>query len=126
MEISQTIGGTIIVVMYIVLDAVLAIYLADRTRALIRNKKDGLTQLAKLDRILVAAGLCFIVDSLYWTFATCKDLGIIITSFEFYVFPQIWAPKLLLAIGVILLAILLRRPEKLAIYGALLSKKSKK
>jgi len=123
MEVSQTIGGAIIIVMYIVLDVVLAIYLVDRTRALIRNKKGELTQLAKLDRILVASGLCFIVDSLYWTFATCKDLGIITTSFEFYVFPQIWMPKFVLAIGIILLAVLLRRPEKMAVYGALLSKR---
>ncbi len=123
MEISQTIGGTIIIVMYIVLDIVLAIYLVDRTKALIRNKKGGLTQLTKLDKMLVTLGLCFIADSLYWTFATCEDLGIITTSFEFYIFPQIWAPKFLLAIGIILLAILLRRPERLAVYGALLTKK---
>ncbi len=109
--------------MYIVLDVVLAIYLVDRTKALIRNKKGGLAQLAKLDLMLVALGLCFIADSLYWTSATCKDLNVIATSFEFYVFPQIWAPKFVLAIGIILLIILLRRPEKLAVYGALLSKK---
>ncbi|MDI6888705.1 MAG: hypothetical protein QMC78_03290 [Methanocellales archaeon] len=123
MEVSQTIGGTIIIAMYIVLDVVLAIYLADRTKALIRDKKGGLTQLAKLDWMLVALGLCFTIDSLYWTFATCKYLGIITTSLEFYVFPQIWLPKFFFAIGIILLAVLLRRPEKLAVYGALLSKK---